>query len=106
MSQFHGSADEAAPRGSAENTATASRNRRESTYMPMSRVWSARWEARAPDATACAWIWRPKGRWDAETQPRRSSSKRYADGAFVTAAVAEKVVEAKRHGRGGGLRLR
>jgi hypothetical protein len=57
--------------------------------MPISRVCSAGYEARAPENTARAWIWSPKGRWDAETQPRRSASRRSAKGPLVTAAAVE-----------------
>ena len=80
MSQFQGSADAAAARGSEEKTATASRNRRVRTYMPMSRVWSApagpSAAARRPEVTARAWIRRPSGRCGGATQPRRSASRR------------------------------
>jgi hypothetical protein len=73
------------------------------TYMPISRVCSAGYEARAPETTARAWIWTPRGRWDAETQPRRSASRRSAEGPLITAAAVENAVV--RHGRrGGGLR--
>jgi hypothetical protein len=70
------------------------------TYMPISRVCSAGYEARAPENTARAWIWSPKGRWDAETQPRRSASRRSAKGPLVTAAAVENAMV--RHGRRGG----